>query len=133
MCFFLMIQYLEVARTLKYYGFLQFRPCTCDYPRPGSRVLVGIGNSELNLRVRLGDGQDIREGSFKVTRMRCWRITTLHNVSFRYFYCRIHLYICCVELLYVILKRTCFPTVTEIKVTFWHCKMVKEMMVVHYS
>lgn len=72
-------EYLEVARTLKYYGFLQFRPCTCDYPRPGSRVLVGIGNSELNLRVRLGDGQDIREGSFKVTRMRCWRITTLHN------------------------------------------------------
>ncbi|XP_067008355.2 sorting nexin-17 [Anabrus simplex] len=72
-------EYLELARTLKYYGFLQFRPCICDYPRPGSRVLVSAGNRELNLRVRLGEGRDIREGSFKVTRMRCWRITTLHN------------------------------------------------------
>ncbi|KAK7863145.1 hypothetical protein R5R35_012761 [Gryllus longicercus] len=34
-------EYLELARTLKYYGFLQFRPCVCDYPRPGSRVLNG--------------------------------------------------------------------------------------------
>lgn len=72
-------EYLELARTLKYYGFLQFRPCICDYPKPGSRVLVSAGNRELNLRVRLSDGQDMREGSFKVTRMRCWRITTLHN------------------------------------------------------
>jgi sorting nexin-17 len=74
-------QYLDVARTLKYYGFLQFRPCLCDYPRQGTRVLVSIGNRELNLRVRLAEGQEIREGSFKVTRMRCWRITTLYNVS----------------------------------------------------
>lgn len=74
-------QYLELARTLKYYGFLQFRPCLCDYPRPESQVLVSAGNRELNLRVRLAEGQDMKEGSFKVTRMRCWRITTLHNVS----------------------------------------------------
>ncbi|PSN32989.1 Sorting nexin-17, partial [Blattella germanica] len=72
-------EYLDLARTLKYYGFLQFRPCLCDYPRPGSRVLVSAGNRELNLRVRLTEGQEMREGSFKVTRMRCWRITTLHN------------------------------------------------------
>lgn len=72
-------EYLDVARTLKYYGFLQFRPCVCDYPHPGSRVLVSIGNRELNLRVKLAEGQDVREGCFKVTRMRCWRITTLHN------------------------------------------------------
>lgn len=72
-------QYLELARTLKYYGFLQFRPCVCDYPYPGSNVLVSAGNKELNLRVRLMDGDDIRQGSFKVTRMRCWRITTLHS------------------------------------------------------
>ncbi|GFG30468.1 hypothetical protein Cfor_09310 [Coptotermes formosanus] len=72
-------EYLDLARTLKYYGFLQFRPCICDYPLPGSQVLVSIGNRELNLRVKLAEGQDMREGSFKVTRMRCWRITTLHN------------------------------------------------------
>ncbi|KDR21557.1 sorting nexin-17 [Zootermopsis nevadensis] len=72
-------EYLDLARTLKYYGFLQFRPCLCDYPHPGSRVLVSAGNRELNLRIRLAEGQDMREGSFKVARMRCWRITTLHN------------------------------------------------------
>ncbi|EEB20430.1 Sorting nexin-17, putative [Pediculus humanus corporis] len=72
-------QYLELARTLKYYGFLQFRPCICDYPYPGSKVLVSAGNKELNLRVKLSDGDDVRQGSFKVTRMRCWRITTLHS------------------------------------------------------
>ena len=70
-----------MARTLKFYGFLQFRPCLCDYPHPGSQVLVSIGNRELNLRVRVAEGQSLREGSFKVTRMKCWRITTLHNVS----------------------------------------------------
>ncbi|CAG2059054.1 unnamed protein product [Timema podura] len=74
-------EYLELARELKYYGFLQFRSCFCDYPQPGSMVVVSVGNRELNLRVRFGDNQEMKEGSFKVTRMRCWRITTLHNVS----------------------------------------------------
>lgn len=73
--------YLQLARSLKYYGFLQFKPCVCDYPKPQSPVLVNIGNQELNLRVRLASEQEVREGSFKVTRMRCWRITALHNVS----------------------------------------------------
>nr|CAD7196925.1 unnamed protein product [Timema douglasi] len=72
-------EYLELARELKYYGFLQFRSCFCDYPKPGSMVVVSVGNRELNLRVRFGDNQEMKEGSFKVTRMRCWRITTLHN------------------------------------------------------
>nr|CAD7603277.1 unnamed protein product [Timema genevievae] len=72
-------EYLELARELKYYGFLQFRSCFCDYPQPGSMVVVSVGNRELNLRVRFGDNQEMKEGSFKVTRMRCWRITTLHN------------------------------------------------------
>ncbi|XP_046674043.1 sorting nexin-17 [Homalodisca vitripennis] len=70
-------EYLEVARTLKYYGYTQFKTCTCDYPVPDTRCVVSAGFKELNLRVTLAGG-DIREGSFKVTRMRCWRITT-HN------------------------------------------------------
>lgn len=72
---------MDLARTLKFYGYLQFNQCTCDYPYPGSRVLVSAGNRELNLRVRLSQDDDIRTGSFKVTRMRCWRITTLHGVK----------------------------------------------------
>lgn len=72
---------MELARSLKFYGYLQFKPCTCDYPYAGSRVLVSAGNRELNLRVRLPQDDDIRQGCFKVTRMRCWRITTLHGVT----------------------------------------------------
>uniref|UniRef100_A0A1B6GLU6 PX domain-containing protein n=3 Tax=Proconiini TaxID=565685 RepID=A0A1B6GLU6_9HEMI len=70
-------EYLEIARTLKYYGYTQFKTCTCDYPVPDTQCVVSAGFKELNLRVTLAGG-DIREGSFKVTRMRCWRITT-HN------------------------------------------------------
>ncbi|KAF5274543.1 hypothetical protein FQA39_LY07155 [Lamprigera yunnana] len=71
-------EFLNIARTLKYYGYMQFNVCFCDYPKPSTRVLVGIGGEELNLRI-VGAGQLVKEGSFKVTRMRCWRITATHN------------------------------------------------------
>ena len=71
---------MELARTLKYYGYIQFKPCVCDYPVPDSKVIISAGDKELNLRVEIPGGE-IKEGSFKVTRMRCWRITT-HNVIF---------------------------------------------------
>lgn len=71
-------EYIEIARTLKYYGYIQFNTCFCDYPKPCTRVLVAIGGEELNLRI-VGPGQLVKEGSFKVTRMRCWRITATHN------------------------------------------------------
>jgi len=66
-------EYLRLARTLKYYGFLQFKPCIVDYPQPGCRAIVCAGNKELNFRVQVVD--QVKEVSFKVTRMRCWRIT----------------------------------------------------------
>lgn len=65
-------------RRLKYYGYLRFIPCFCDYPESKSKVTVGIGNNELNLRI-LDDRNNI-ELSCKITRIRCWRITTLSNV-----------------------------------------------------
>uniref|UniRef100_A0A1B6DZE8 PX domain-containing protein n=1 Tax=Clastoptera arizonana TaxID=38151 RepID=A0A1B6DZE8_9HEMI len=71
------LEYMEMAQTLKYYGYTQFKPCTCDYPSPGSHSIVSAGSRELSLRVKLSTGE-MKEGSFKVTRMRCWRITT-HN------------------------------------------------------
>jgi len=67
-------EYLKLAQTLKYYGYIQFKPCHIDYPRPNTRALVATGNKELN--VRLQEGENMRDVSFKVTRMRCWRITT---------------------------------------------------------
>lgn len=70
-------EYIELARTLKYYGYIQFMPCYCDYPKPQTKVLIAIGDQVLNLRI-IGPGQMVKEGSFKVTRMRCWRITATH-------------------------------------------------------
>ena len=67
--------YLQIAKSLKYYGFLQFTPCFCDYPKPQTKVLVAIGGQELSLRLV---GHVVKEGIFKVTRMRCWRITATH-------------------------------------------------------
>lgn len=97
-------EYLELARTLKYYGYVQFRACCCDYPRPGTRVHVAVGGEELSIRLlmppparpatttgtvpastsapQLVPQQQLtvmKEGCFKVTRMKCWRITAVHN------------------------------------------------------
>ncbi|XP_059158021.1 sorting nexin-17-like isoform X2 [Physella acuta] len=72
-------EFLRMARTLKYYGYIQFKPCLTDYPQPNTRVIVSAGQKELNFRVQV-DGQ-VKEGSFKITRMRCWRITTIYPNS----------------------------------------------------
>ena len=66
-------QFMEVARTLKFYGFLVFRPCTADHPEPHTRVTIAIGRSALNMRIHSSSGE-VKENNFKITRMRCWRI-----------------------------------------------------------
>uniref|UniRef100_A0A671RGC4 Sorting nexin-17 n=1 Tax=Sinocyclocheilus anshuiensis TaxID=1608454 RepID=A0A671RGC4_9TELE len=52
-----------------------FDPCITDFPEKGCHVIVGAGNNELNFHVKLPSDQ-MKEGSFKVTRMRCWRVTS---------------------------------------------------------
>lgn len=69
--------YLRLVRTLKFYGYIHFRPCITDYPEPNTLVLLAVGNKELNFRIQMGTDQ-YKEGSFKITRMRCWRITTIY-------------------------------------------------------
>lgn len=81
-------EYIELARMLKYYGYIQFNSCYCDYPKAQTQVLVAIGGQELSLRLL---GPPIVEGSFKVTRMRCWRITATHVSIILFFF---HLYKC---------------------------------------
>lgn len=71
-------QYLNIARYLKYYGYIQFAPCYSDYPECNSKVLLAIGGNELNLRVLSPEKYEV---VFKVSRIRCWRITTIQNVS----------------------------------------------------
>jgi sorting nexin-17 len=68
-------QFMEVARTLPFYGFLVFRPAITDHPEEHTQVTVSLGRASLNMRLHTPSG-DTREVSFKVTRMRCWRIMT---------------------------------------------------------
>lgn len=123
-CCYLFLQFLQFARSLRFYGYLQFKPCTTNYPEDDTRVIISVGNRELNFRlqtpgvsvyliavtvflkltsapqqsfnftrkisnlcglkgpVRLLHNvlfflqNKIQEGSFKVTRIRCWRITS---------------------------------------------------------
>lgn len=75
-------QFIRLAQTLKYYGYLKFDPCVTDFPEKGCHVVVSAGNNELNFQVRLPSEQ-IKEGSFKVTRMRCWRVTSSVSGAWR--------------------------------------------------
>uniref|UniRef100_UPI00358F1423 sorting nexin-17-like n=1 Tax=Myxine glutinosa TaxID=7769 RepID=UPI00358F1423 len=73
-------EYIRRAQTLKYYGYIQFDPCITDFPEKGCKVIVSAGNKELNFRVQLPNDQ-VKEGSFKVTRMRCWRVTSCMHTT----------------------------------------------------
>ena len=68
-------QYMEVARSLKFYGYMLFRPGIADYPEPHTRATLALGKSSINMRLYTPSGE-IKEVNFKVTRIRCWRIMT---------------------------------------------------------
>ena len=70
------LEYMSSASRLPRYGYLRFEPCVCDYPCSDTPANVAVGNRELIMRIRspsLGE----KSGSFKVTKMRCWRIMTV--------------------------------------------------------
>lgn len=71
------LQYLEQVRQLPSYGCLQFGAAQVDYPELDTTALVTIGNRELSLRT--ARGAKIYETKFRVTRMRCWRVSAMHN------------------------------------------------------
>ncbi|XP_071018579.1 sorting nexin-17-like isoform X1 [Oncorhynchus clarkii lewisi] len=68
-------EFIRLCQTLKYFGYIQFDPCVTDFPEKGCHAIVSAGNNELNFQVKLPNEQ-MKEGSFKVTRMRCWRVTS---------------------------------------------------------
>lgn len=74
------IEFLQLARSLKFYGYMQFKPCLTNYPEEDTRVIISIGNREVNFRLQTPNNK-VQEGSFKVTRMRCWRITSTSEIN----------------------------------------------------
>lgn len=75
-----LLQFIRLAQTLKYYGYIKFDPCVTDFPEKDCQVIVSAGNNELNFHIKLPNKQ-MKEGSFKVTRMRCWRVTSSVSVN----------------------------------------------------
>lgn len=73
-------EYMAIVRSLPGYGCLQFTNVHCDFPEPDTIATIIIGNSELAIRTSYGNCQ-FQETKFKVTRMRSWRITTIHNTD----------------------------------------------------
>lgn len=76
------VQYLQIARKLPSYGSIKFSNASADYPRANSLANILIGNKELSIQTNTIDGK-CQETKFKITRMRCWRVTTNYNVSRR--------------------------------------------------
>ncbi|KAJ8008677.1 hypothetical protein DPEC_G00080900 [Dallia pectoralis] len=68
-------EFIRLGQTLKYFGYIKFDQCVTDFPEKGCDVIVSAGNNELNFHVKLPNEQ-MKEGCFKVTRMRCWRVTS---------------------------------------------------------
>lgn len=70
-------EYMNIVRNLPSYGCIQFSKVACDFPDPGTTATIVIGNQELGIRTVAG--KTIQETKFRVTRMRCWRVTTIAN------------------------------------------------------
>uniref|UniRef100_A0AAZ3RF81 Sorting nexin-17 n=1 Tax=Oncorhynchus tshawytscha TaxID=74940 RepID=A0AAZ3RF81_ONCTS len=73
-------EFIRLCQTLKYFGYIQFDPCVTDFPEKGCHAIVSAGNNELNFQVKLPNEQ-MKEGSFKVTRMRCWRVPVANGTA----------------------------------------------------
>lgn len=73
------LQYLEIARTLKFYGYIRFNNCTCDYPELGTETVISIGQRDMIFTPKAENMSD-KETKFRITKIRCWKITPL-NVS----------------------------------------------------
>ncbi|XP_055288600.1 sorting nexin-31 isoform X6 [Moschus berezovskii] len=94
------MQFLELAREVQHYGYVQLEPCTCDHPEPGCQTLLSIGNNEISCCITLPDNQTL-DIIFQMDRVKCWQVTFLgtlldtdgpqqtlnHNLELRLQYC----------------------------------------------
>ncbi|XP_054355452.1 sorting nexin-31 isoform X4 [Pongo pygmaeus] len=69
-------KFLELAREVQHYGYLQLDPCTCDYPEPGSGAVLSVGNNEISCCITLPDSQT-QDIVFQMSRVKCWQVTFL--------------------------------------------------------
>eukprot|EP01136_Pigoraptor_vietnamica_P017260 Opistho-1_new@62184 len=76
-------EFLLLARELRDYGYIKLEPCMSDFPNKDSAVVVSVGPQDIRLRLQ----DENEEHSFKITRMRCWKLVGLNeNVEFSFHY-----------------------------------------------
>ncbi|KAG5674703.1 hypothetical protein PVAND_004655 [Polypedilum vanderplanki] len=73
------IEYMKIVRELPSYGCLHFSNVVCDFPEKNTNATIVVGNQELSIRLQIG--KTMQETKFRVTRMRCWRVTTIHKTE----------------------------------------------------
>ncbi|XP_040828583.1 sorting nexin-31 [Ochotona curzoniae] len=69
-------KFLKLSREVWHYGYMQLDPCTCDYPEPGCRAVLAVGNNEISCCVTLPNGQT-QDIAFQLSRVKCWQVTFL--------------------------------------------------------
>ncbi|KAG8524076.1 Sorting nexin-31, partial [Galemys pyrenaicus] len=69
-------KFLELSQEVRHYGYMQLDPCTCDYPEPGCRTVISIGNNEISCCMTLPDNQT-QDVVFQMSRIKCWQVTFL--------------------------------------------------------
>ncbi|XP_078722719.1 sorting nexin-17 isoform X3 [Lampetra fluviatilis] len=75
-------EFLRVAQSLAQYGCVRLDKCECDWPEPDSRAAVRAGGGVLACRSTRPGGQGTtEEGTFRVTRIRSWTVTSRILVS----------------------------------------------------
>lgn len=81
-------QYIDLARSLRHYSRIPAGEALTEAVNIGDmdgaliKVRVSLASKELSLTSVMHPSH---EQIYKVTRMRCWRITTLHSVSLTYY------------------------------------------------
>ena len=66
-------QFLRLARSLRFYGYLQFKPCITNYPEEDTRVIISVGDRELNFRLQT---PDVSTGKLVHYHIVCWVYAT---------------------------------------------------------
>lgn len=83
-------KYIQLARTSKFYGYYLLRNCSISDSTTDrlARCLLAIGNNELICYIYDEQNNEfVKEITFKVTRLRCWKVNWTKedlNIAFEY-------------------------------------------------
>ncbi|XP_065062712.1 sorting nexin-17-like [Rhopilema esculentum] len=73
-------EFLNLVKGLKFYGYIQFQSCFCDFPKENSKTIFTIGDRQLCMRV-LTEENTIVEGKFLVSNIKCWRLIAAEPIN----------------------------------------------------